>query len=55
MAGTEQSNELKKPMFQELNAPLDLNELETSEIESLCMNCHENVKLFSRGKGCLTN
>ena len=32
-----------KPLFQDLDKQIDLDDLETSEIESLCMNCHENV------------
>lgn len=32
-----------KPIFRELNA--DDPEPETTEIESLCMNCGENVRL----------
>ena len=37
--GTEERS--KKPLFRSLNPEDD--ELETSEIESLCMNCEETV------------
>ena len=30
------------PLFRELTAE-DVGDLETTEIESLCMNCHEDV------------
>ena len=39
----EECAEVKKPLFRDLNASENLDDLETSEIESLCMNCGENV------------
>lgn len=33
----------KKPLFRDLDADLDLDELEASEIESVCMRCYKNV------------
>lgn len=35
----------KKPLFRDLDAGLDLDELEATEIESLCMKCYNNVML----------
>lgn len=34
---------LTKPLFRTL-CPENIQELETSELESLCMACHENVR-----------
>ena len=39
----QQDSEAKKPLFGDLEVPVDLDQLETSEIESLCMRCRENV------------
>ena len=33
----------KVPLFRDLEAGLDLDEMEISEVESLCMNCYRNV------------
>lgn len=33
----------KRPLFRDLGAQIDLDELEVSEIQSLCMNCQKNV------------
>lgn len=38
----------KNPLFRDLGAQIDLAELETSEIESMCMRCHKNVR---KGRG----
>lgn len=34
----------EKPLFRDLDADLDMDELEASEIESMCMKCYKNVK-----------
>ena len=34
----------KKPLFRALDSQIDMDEMETSVIESLCMKCHENVR-----------
>ncbi len=41
-----ETSETKKPLFRALDAQVDLDEMETSVIESLCMKCHENVSIF---------
>ena len=33
------------PLFRDLEGD-DIGDLETTEIESLCMNCHEDVSVF---------
>ena len=44
------SETLTQPLFRPLSAA-NVEELEASELESLCLSCHENVrdKLLSRG------
>ena len=37
----------KVPLFQGLEEQLDMEELEASEIESLCLNCYKNVSMIS--------
>ena len=39
------SDTLTQPLYRNLDAS-NVEELETSELESLCMNCHENVRLY---------
>ena len=41
MAATQ--SEQKKPLFQDLGAQIDMDDLETSEMESMCMRCHKNA------------
>ena len=36
--------EAKKPLFRALDAEVNLDEMETSVIESLCMKCRKNVR-----------
>lgn len=43
MASVNGDKVAKKPLFRDLGAQINLDEVETSEIESLCMRCHENV------------
>jgi len=40
----------KLPLFKGLNTQLDMDTLETTEIESLCMKCHKNVSFQHRSK-----
>ena len=47
----EASTAASKPLFRDLDADVDLDELETSEIESLCMRCYKEViKLAALGQ-----
>jgi hypothetical protein len=43
---SEEAVESKKPLFRDLGAQIDLDELEVSEIESMCMRCHKNVSFL---------
>ena len=48
------SETLTQPLFRPLSAA-NVEELEASELESLCLSCHENVRTsYSRGHSLLT-
>ena len=36
---------VRKPLFRALDAQIDLDEMETSVIESLCMKCFKKVRV----------
>ena len=42
---TDTSTDMKKPLIQDLSA--DNDEMDVTEIESLCLRCHDQVFSFS--------